>query len=430
MLVISLSTVWRKNTSPKSPSKLGIFYDTAKEKVINLAIFYDLLVFLHPQMTGLYIHIPFCASRCIYCGFYSTTLLTLQNDYVSALCREMEIRQKSAGNRLHVDTIYLGGGTPSQLSAYNLQRLFSYIYNMYDVDSEAEVTMECNPDDVTQSLLSGLPVNRVSMGIQTFSDDRLRFLRRRHTASQAERAIEILRKTGIGNISIDLMFGFPDETLEEWNDDISRALALKPEHISAYSLMYEEGTALGKMLEKGEVKEIDEELSASMYSTLIDRLCDAGYEHYEISNFALTVNDGKGQNKSLRSRHNSSYWQDKPYIGIGAAAHSYGNGIRSWNVSDIRKYMESIAEGILPAESEVIDDVTHYNDIITTALRTKEGINIDELPDTQRQYILSAADRHIAGELLQLHGNMLSLTRKGLFISDSIMADLIMEHDD
>ncbi len=131
MLVISLSTVWRKNTSPKSPSKLGIFYDTAKEKVINLAIFYDLLVFLHPQMTGLYIHIPFCASRCIYCGFYSTTLLTLQNDYVSALCREMEIRQKSAGNRLHVDTIYLGGGTPSQLSVYNLQRLFSYIYNMY-----------------------------------------------------------------------------------------------------------------------------------------------------------------------------------------------------------------------------------------------------------------------------------------------------------
>ena len=342
----------------------------------------------------------------------------------------MEIRQKSAGNRLHVDTIYLGGGTPSQLSAYNLQRLFSYIYNMYDVDSEAEVTMECNPDDVTKSLLSGLPVNRVSMGIQTFSDDRLHFLRRRHTASQAERAIEILRKTGIGNISIDLMFGFPDETLEEWNDDISRALALKPEHISAYSLMYEEGTALGKMLEKGEVKEIDEELSASMYSTLIDRLCDAGYEHYEISNFALTVNDGKGQSKSLRSQHNSSYWQDKPYIGIGAAAHSYANGIRSWNVSDIRKYMESIAEGILPAESEVIDDVTHYNDIITTALRTKEGINIDELPDTQRQYILSAADRHIAGELLQLHGNMLSLTRKGLFISDSIMADLIMEHDD
>ncbi|MCI7359863.1 MAG: radical SAM family heme chaperone HemW [Prevotella sp.] len=381
-------------------------------------------------MTGLYIHIPFCASRCIYCGFYSTTLLTLQNDYVSALCREMEIRQKSAGNRLHVDTIYLGGGTPSQLSAYNLQRLFSYIYNMYDVDSEAEVTMECNPDDVTKSLLSGLPVNRVSMGIQTFSDDRLRFLRRRHTASQAERAIEILRKTGIGNISIDLMFGFPDETLEEWNDDISRALALKPEHISAYSLMYEEGTALGKMLEKGEVKEIDEELSASMYSTLIDRLCDAGYEHYEISNFALTVNDGKGQSKSLRSRHNSSYWQDKPYIGIGAAAHSYGNGIRSWNVSDIRKYMESIAEGVLPAESEVIDDVTHYNDIITTALRTKEGINIDELPDSQRQYILSVAEKHIAGELLQLHGNMLSLTQKGLFISDSIMADLIMEHDD
>ena len=196
---------------------------------------------------------------------------------------------------------------------------------------------------------------------------------------------------------------------------------MEPEHISAYSLMYEEGTPLYAMLQSGRVAQTDDDICLAMYTELMDVLAANGYEHYEISNFAKP---------GRRSLHNSSYWQDKPYIGIGAAAHSYGNGIRSWNVSDIRKYMESIAEGILPAESEVIDDTTHYNDIITTALRTKEGINIDELPDTQRQYILSAADRHIAGELLQLHGNMLSLTRKGLFISDSIMADLIMEHDD
>lgn len=378
-------------------------------------------------MAGLYIHIPFCASRCIYCGFYSTTMLALQDDYVRALCREMDIRQKSGPERLHVDTIYLGGGTPSQLSADNLRSLFTHIYNMYDVDARAEVTMECNPDDVTESLLTGLPVNRVSMGIQTFSDDRLRFLHRRHTAAQAEAAVEMLRKTGVNNISIDLMFGFPDETIEEWNDDISRVLALRPEHISAYSLMYEEGTALGRMLEKGDVREVDEELSVSMYATLMDRLGEAGYEHYEISNFALRAVDGKGT--SMRSRHNSSYWQDKPYIGLGAAAHSYHDGMRSWNVSDIRKYMESIAEGILPSESEVIDDITHYNDLVTTALRTKDGINTEMLPEYQRQHILSAADRHIAKELLQLHGNTLSLTRKGLFISDSIMADLIMEHD-
>lgn len=384
-------------------------------------------------MAGIYVHIPFCKSRCIYCGFYSTTLFDYQAEYVESLIKELDDRKDYLGSE-PVKTIYIGGGTPSLLKPSSLKRLCTALQDrphlIYNIE---EFTMECNPDDITDeyaSLIASLGINRVSMGAQTFSDERLAFLHRRHRSGDVRKAVETLRRNGIENISIDLMFGFPDETLEEWNDDISRALALKPEHISAYSLMYEEGTALGKMLEQGEVKEIDEELSASMYSTLIDRLCDAGYEHYEISNFALTVNDGKGQSKSLRSRHNSSYWQDKPYIGIGAAAHSYGNGIRSWNVSDIRKYMESIAEDILPAESEVIDDVTHYNDIITTALRTKEGINIDELPDTQRQYILSAADRHIAGELLQLHGNMLSLTRKGLFISDSIMADLIMEHDD
>ena len=380
-------------------------------------------------MAGLYIHIPFCASRCIYCGFYSTTMLALQDDYVRALCREMDIRQKSGPERLHVDTIYLGGGTPSQLSADNLRRLFTHIYNMYDVDDRAEVTMECNPDDVTESLLTGLPVNRVSMGVQTFSDSRLRFLHRRHTARQAEDAVATLRRTGIANVSIDLMFGFPGETIEEWNDDISRALALRPEHISAYSLMYEEDTPLGQMLERGDIREVDEELSLEMYSVLIDRLCEAGYEHYEISNFALIVPGSDATPRALRSRHNSSYWQDKPYIGIGAAAHSYHDGMRSWNVSDIRKYMGSIAEGILPSESEVIDDITHYNDLVTTALRTKDGINTEMLPEYQRQHILSAADRHIAKELLQLHGNTLSLTRKGLFISDSIMADLIMEHD-
>ncbi len=380
-------------------------------------------------MAGLYIHIPFCASRCIYCGFYSTTMLALQDDYVRALCREMDIRQKSGPERLHVDTIYLGGGTPSQLSADNLRSLFTHIYNMYDVDDRAEVTMECNPDDVTESLLTGLPVNRVSMGVQTFSDSRLRFLHRRHTARQAEDAVATLRRTGIANVSIDLMFGFPGETIEEWNDDISRALALRPEHISAYSLMYEEDTPLGQMLERGDIREVDEELSLEMYSVLIDRLCEAGYEHYEISNFALIVPGSDATPRALRSRHNSSYWQDKPYIGIGAAAHSYHDGMRSWNVSDIRKYMGSIAEGILPSESEVIDDITHYNDLVTTALRTKDGINTEMLPDYQRQHILSAADRHIAKELLQLHGNTLSLTRKGLFISDSIMADLIMEHD-
>lgn len=373
-------------------------------------------------MTGLYIHIPFCASRCIYCGFYSTTLPELQDKYVDALCREMELRAALPDADKHISTIYLGGGTPSQLTHENLERLFLYIYKVYDVDPNAEITMECNPDDVTPELLRGLPVNRVSMGMQTFDNNRLKFLHRRHDASEAIRAVDILRQAGIHNISIDLMFGFPEETLDDWRADISQALALKPEHISAYSLMYEEGTALGRMLEQGKVKEIDEELSLEMYNVLIDTLSANGYDHYEISNFARIAADGT----SFRSRHNSSYWHDIPYLGIGASAHSYNKATRSWNVDNIKKYIEAISNGILPSESEIIDSDTHYDDLITTALRTKEGININELEEKYRHHLLTEAQRHIAQGLLTITDNRLSLSRKGLYVSDMVMSDLMM----
>lgn len=372
-------------------------------------------------MAGLYIHIPFCASRCIYCGFYSTTRADVQDKYVDALCSEMKLRAKVDGCANQISTIYLGGGTPSQLSRRNLERIFSNIYNVYDVAQDAEITMECNPDDVSPNLLTNLPINRVSMGIQTFSDERLRFLHRRHSASQAIEAVDTLRKSGINNISIDLMFGFPGESLTDWTSDINKALELKPEHISAYSLMYEEGTALGRMLENGEVSEIDEELSLKMYEVLIDMLTSAGYDHYEISNFAKQKSDGT----SFRSRHNSSYWHDIPYIGIGAAAHSYIGGNRSWNVANLSEYINSISNGKQPLEIEYIDDDTHYDDIITTALRTKEGIDISELKPKYQKYLLTEAERYIQQGLLIIKENHLSLTRKGLFISDMIMSELM-----
>ena len=233
-------------------------------------------------MAGLYVHIPFCASRCIYCGFYSTTLLELRSRYVDALCREISLQKTHP----LIETIYLGGGTPSQLSHDDLLRLFTYIYKVYPVADDAEVTMECNPDDIQPSMFRDLPVNRVSMGAQTFDEDRLRLLHRRHTSEEVDRAFDILRTDGIRNISLDLMFGFPNETMDDWQHDIDHALRLQPEHISAYGLMYEEGTPLYRMLEQGKVSEIDEELSINMYDTLIDRLTAAGYEHYEISNFA------------------------------------------------------------------------------------------------------------------------------------------------
>lgn len=363
-------------------------------------------------MAGLYIHIPFCASRCIYCGFYSTTRPELQDRYVRALCQEMAIRPLSEP----VETIYLGGGTPSQLTAENLHRLINNIYKAYHVASDAEVTMECNPDDIHQGMFYGLPVNRVSMGAQTFSNERLRFLHRRHTAEEVDQAVKILREDGIRNISLDLMFGFPGESLDDWAADINHCLTLHPEHISAYGLMVEEGTPLYRLVDQGKVEEIDEEVSLKMYSLLTDRLTAAGYEHYEISNFALP---------GRRSRHNSSYWNDTPYLGLGAAAHSYDRRTRSWNPSDIRQYMVSIEQGVLPAESEVIDADTHYDDTVMTALRTQEGLDLSRLDDQHRRFILSAAEGYIVRGLLTLSDGHLRLSREGINISNTIMSDLM-----
>ena len=391
-------------------------------------------------MTGLYIHIPFCKSRCIYCGFYSTTHLDLRQRYVEAVCREMELRneiRKTGSEKL--GTIYLGGGTPSQLTTEQLRQLFHHIYKVYGKEAE-EVTIEMNPDDVTVAYAEALQeigINRVSMGAQTFDDERLRFLHRRHTAAQVPQAVKILREAGIQNISVDLMYGFPHETLGDWQRDIDSALALNVEHLSAYCLMIEEGTVLWKLINDHshgvphfdpQVEEltINEELERKMYEMLIDQLTAAGYEHYKISNFAKP---------DFRSRHNSSYWKDIPYIGLGAAAHSYSipggrTAVRSWNVSDIRQYIAAIEKGELPCEQEEIDDDTHYNDRITTALRTSDGLDLTALSDKHRRYCLKEAQRFIDDGLLRLvhkeSSLCLSLTRKGLFVSDMVMSSLML----
>ena len=383
-------------------------------------------------MAGLYIHIPFCKSRCIYCGFYSTTSLQLQDRYVEALCREMEMRskdgkkQRNDGERERISTIYLGGGTPSLLSEANLHRLFDAIGNTFSLADLEETTIECNPDDITEdyaSMLSRLPVNRVSMGAQTFSDDRLHFLHRRHTAEEVGLAVKRLRNVGIENISIDLMFGFPGETLDDWQQDINAALSLDVEHISAYCLMYEEGTPLYRMANN--LKPIDDETERLMYDTLIDRLSRADYEHYEISNFARVRKSHDAKRSSLRSLHNSNYWNSTPYIGLGAAAHSFDIVSRQWNISNIHTYIESIEQGIVPCEREIIDADTRYNDLITTALRTREGIILSSLKEKYRHYLLDNAKSAIERGLLTIDDDRIHLTRQGLFVSDDVMSDLV-----
>lgn len=423
-------------------------------------------------MAGLYIHIPFCESRCIYCGFYSTTSLKLRDAYVDALCGEMQLRpvQAELVNEDRIETIYLGGGTPSQLSGEQLIRLFHSIEGYVSSEERSvksekqsvksekrsvkseefcsdenkkicdgkifdekvfdgmEVTMECNPDDITEEYcqtLQQLPINRISMGAQTFSDERLRFLHRRHTAQEVEQAVARLRNIGIKNISIDLMFGFPGETIAQWENDIDEAIHLDVDHISAYSLMYEEGTALHRLLEAGKISEIDEETSRRMYDTLIQKLTLAGYEHYEISNFARP---------GRRSRHNSSYWHETPYIGLGAAAHSYRrmpqHYERNWNCADLPTYIESIGRGKRPYEYESLDLQTRYNDLITTALRTSDGIDIElvgqEFGEEYKQQLLADAQTHILRGVVKVKGKHLSLTHKGLYISDDVMSDFII----
>ena len=381
-------------------------------------------------MAGLYIHIPFCKSRCIYCGFYSTTRHELRQRYVDAVCKEMMLKaSRSIGHEVKIETVYLGGGTPSQLSGRQLQQIFACIDRAYGMEHVKEVTMECNPDDVTADFvatLAALPVNRVSMGVQTFDDQRLRFLHRRHTTAQISVAVERVRMAGIGNVSIDLMYGFPNETLADWHRDIDKALSIGAEHLSAYSLMYEEGTPLYHLMnnEKSIMNSgkapryvpVDEETELQMYNDLTDRLTAAGYEHYEISNFAR---------RGFRSRHNSSYWHQVPYIGIGAAAHSYDGESRQWNVDDVKQYIEGIEQDKLVCEREMLDDDTKYNELIMTSLRCSEGLELKRLSPNEQAYCLSQAKRYLDDGLLVTDSHRLCLTRRGIFVSNMIMSGLM-----
>ena len=373
-------------------------------------------------MAGIYIHIPFCKSRCIYCGFYSTTMLSLRHKYVKAVCREMELRHGYVDEA--VETVYLGGGTPSLLGASELDMLFQYIYKVFKVSDDAEITMECNPDDINENftdMLARTPVNRVSLGVQTFSDARLKLLRRRHDTAEVTKAVDLLRRCGIGNISIDLMFGFPGETSDDWTADLNKALELNVEHISAYSLMYEEGTKLFDMLEREQIHEIDDELSLKMYDELTARLTLNGYEHYEISNFAR---------RGYRSRHNGNYWRQVPYIGLGAAAHSFDLKSRQWNVADVASYIEGIDMGEVRAEREALTPETTFNDIITTALRTREGVDMEyierHLGKRYKDFLTANSARYVSEGLIETDGSHVRLTHKGIYISDMIMSELMM----
>lgn len=373
-------------------------------------------------MAGIYLHIPFCKKRCIYCDFFSTTRKEQKTAYIRALCHELTDRKNYLKGE-PIETIYLGGGTPSQLAKEDFEAIFSHIYKVYKVTPNAEITLEANPDDLTSeyiSMLRTFPFNRISMGIQTFQETTLKQLQRRHTADQAIRAFQGCRTAGFQNISIDLMYGLPGETLTSWKKDLKQALSLHPEHISAYHLIYEEGTPLWKLREQHKVEEADEDLSVSLFGTLIDELTTAGYEHYEISNFCRP---------DKYSRHNTSYWRGIPYLGCGPSAHSFNGTTREWNVSSIDLYIKGIEGNQRDFETENLDQTTRYNEFIITTIRTVWGTPIEKLKqefgNELWEYCRKMSAPYLENGKLEVHEGALRLTREGIFISDSIMSDLL-----
>lgn len=322
-----------------------------------------------------------------------------------------------------IKTIYLGGGTPSTLSIEDLEKIFNAIYKHYTIAENHEITIECNPDDLTPEYLTQLkqlPINRISMGIQSLNDTQLKHLGRRHNAEKAITAVSNARKAGFSNISIDLMFALPGSTIQEWNETLEQAIRLQPEHISAYNLMYEEGTAMHRALQRGDFRELSEEENVEQFQALIKMLRNAGYRHYEISNFAQP---------GYESRHNSSYWNDTPYIGCGAAAHSYNGTSREWNVSDIKEYIEGIEKGKRNFEIEYLSEEERYNDAILTRLRTSDGIPVEWIKENFNnalyEYMMQNAEKQIKNGLLKENNKNLSLTEKGIFVSDAVIRELI-----
>ena len=373
-------------------------------------------------MAGIYVHIPFCKRKCLYCDFYSCTDLSVKDAYVDALVDEMSLRRKYITK---VDTVYFGGGTPSLMSAKDFVRIFSSINKLFDLSNCAEITVEINPDDITPEYadaLAELPFNRVSIGIQTFDDDELHFLNRRHDALQAVEAVKRCQDAGFTNISIDLIYGLPGQTLSSWDKNLECALALGVPHISAYHLIYEENTPITQLKDTGKIIPVDEDTSLLLFSRLIERLSVSGYEHYEISNFSLP---------GYRSRHNSSYWDGTAYLGLGPFAHSYnGCDEREWNIASLPAYLEGIRNRSPRITSERLDLPTRYNEYIITRLRTKEGFLSSELERRFGKelfaYCLRQAERYIAsGMLLREENDRIRLSEKGIFVSDSIMCDLM-----
>ena len=368
---------------------------------------------------GLYIHIPFCKAKCIYCDFYSLPRAEGQMDaYVSALTAQLAAwRERTAD--CTVDTVYFGGGTPSLLTPHELGDFIRQVREQWPDAPLEEVTVEANPDDLSLSYLATLRregANRLSIGIQSFLDRDLQWMHRRHDARTAVEAVKAARRAGFGNLSIDLIYGVPQMTPEEWRYNLEHALELQPEHISAYHLTIEPQTPFGRQARRGTLREA----SRAQFALLREMLCGAGYEHYEVSNFALP---------ERRARHNSHYWDGTPYLGIGPSAHSFDGKRRQWNVANLSRYLELLPQGA-QCETEALTPDMQYNEYVMTRLRTADGLRTGDLAvrfgARKLQYFLRQAQKFTAAGTLQVESGRYYIPPTHWFISDSVISDLFL----
>ena len=374
-------------------------------------------------MAGIYIHIPFCRQKCYYCDFYKTVNTSLKQKFITSLKEEAKLR-KNYLQKERVETIYFGGGTPSVLNPEELEDILNHIAEYYEINPQAETTFEANPDDLTHEYLKAIKsagINRLSIGIQAFQDVHLKKMNRRHNAKEAESVIKNAEEAGFNNISADLIYGLPDLTEEHWKESLERVFNLPVQHLSAYHLTYHEGTAFYTWLKKGTLKELTENESVKQFNILLEAAKHAGFEQYEISNFAR---DGK------YSKHNTAYWQGEKYLGLGPSAHSYDQNTRRWNVSHAESYIHGLQTGSEYFEEENLGDKEHFNEYILTRIRTKWGVSLSfvnqKFGEKYHKHLLQELKKYQKGGFVRLKEDTVTLTREGLFVSDEIMSDLMI----
>ena len=372
-------------------------------------------------MAGIYIHIPFCKQACNYCDFHFSTSLKMKTTFVDALLIEIKLRKAVFANEI-IHSIYFGGGTPSLLSEKDLDRIFSMLYSSFQVSPSAEITLEANPDDLSRAKITALkntPINRLSIGIQSFRDQDLKFMNRAHNAKEALSSIEICKQAGFENLTIDLIYGTPGMDETAWLENLKIAFELEIPHISSYALTVEPKTQLHYQILNNSVPNINENHCAEQFTILMNQMSAKGYEHYEISNFCKP---------GAYSKHNSSYWKKDRYLGLGPSAHSFYENKRLWNVSNNSKYIKSLEINILPLEEEILSLEDRYNEYVMTSLRTKWGCSVqviqNDFSKNLAAYFRNEVNEYVKENYVFVENEVYYLSESGKLLADKITADL------